>query len=71
MKYSSLDFVKDRDETYFELLRLARISEADSNNALNQKAAVKLLNQLPLFIKEHKRIIPLLNDKAHKLAVFY
>ena len=79
IEYSSLDFVKEHNETYFELLRLARISEcADSHvdhNDIDRRKAITVLNQLPFFHeehkqKEHKRIIPLLNDKAHKLAIF-
>jgi len=69
-KFSSLDFVKEQDESYFELLRLARISVEPDNNAVDSLAAIKLLNQLPVFHKEHKRIIPLLNDKAHELNIF-
>lgn len=74
INYSSLDFVKEHNETYFELLRLARVSasinECENSDVVDRKKAVKILNQLPLFEKVHKRIIPLLNDKAHKLAVF-
>jgi hypothetical protein len=70
INYSSLDFVKVHHETYFELLRLARISEGLDAPVIDQKMAITLLNKLPLFKKEHKRIIPLLNDKAHKLAIF-
>ena len=75
INYSSLDFVKDHDEIFFELLRLARITESADNlsrehRVIEQKAAITVLNQLPLFEKAHKRIIPLLNDKAHKLAIF-
>ena len=75
INYSSLDFVKEHNETYFELLRLARISECSSNHVIDISAATTLLNKLPLFHngrkqKEHKRIIPLLNEKAHKLAIF-
>lgn len=79
IEYSSLDFVKEHSETYFELLRLARISEcADSHvdhNDIDRRKAITVLNQLPFFHEEHKqkvhkRIIPLLNDKAHKLAIF-
>ena len=75
INYSSLDFVKEHNETYFELLRLARISECSSNHVIDLSAATALLNKLPLLHngrkqKEHQRIIPLLNDKAHKLAIF-
>ncbi|HBY86809.1 MAG TPA: hypothetical protein DEO86_13155 [Colwellia sp.] len=75
IEYSSLDFVKEHSETYFELLRLARISECEGNQFIDLSAATTLLNKLPLLYngrkqKEHQRIIPLLNDKAHKLAIF-
>lgn len=75
IEYRLHDFVKDYDEVYFELLRLARITERSDNHssehhAIEQKTAIKVLNQLPLFEKAHKRIIPLLSDKAHKLAIF-
>ena len=75
INYSSLDFVKEHNETYFELLRLARISECSGNHVIDLSAATTLLNKLPLLHngrkqKEHQRIIPLLNDKAHKLAIF-
>ena len=70
IQYSSFDFVKDHDEVYFELLRLARITECADDITIDRKAAITVLNQLPLFEKMHKRIIPLLNDKAHKLDVF-
>jgi hypothetical protein len=78
-KYSSLDFVKKHDEIYFELLRLARVSEGvDSHvhhNDIERNKAIAVLNQLPFFHDEHKqkihkRIIPLLNNKAYKLAIF-
>ncbi len=69
-QYSSLDFVKELDESYFELLRLARISGCVNPHIIDLPVAIKLLNQLPLFEKTHKRIIPLLYDKAHKLAIF-
>ncbi len=69
-QYSSLDFVKKLDESYFELLRLARISDCACHNVIDLYIATKLLNQLPLFEKVHKRIIPLLYDKAQKLGVF-
>ena len=68
--YSSLDFVKEHNETYFELLRLAGINNGTDNDVIERNATIALLNKLPLFKKEHKRLIPLLNDKAHKLAVF-
>jgi len=79
INYSSLDFVKKHSETYFELLRLARVSEGvDSHvdhNDIDRRKAITVLNQLPFFHeehkqKEHKRIIPLLKDKAHKLSIF-
>lgn len=75
INYSSFDFVKEHNDTYFELLRLARISECESNHVFDLSAATTLLNKLPLLYngrkqKEHQRIIPLLNDKAHKLAIF-
>jgi len=72
-QYSSLDFVKYHDEHYFELLRLARITVRDENgedSAVAQKTAIALFNKLPLFNKAHKRILPLLNHKAHTLAIF-
>lgn len=75
INYSSLNLVKEHNETYFELLRLARISGCSGNHVIDLSAATTLLNKLPLLHngrkqKEHKRIIPLLNDKAHKLAFF-
>jgi hypothetical protein len=71
IRYSSLDFVKKHDEVYFELLKLARISEGENSHSdIDRNNTIKILNQLPLFEKTHKRIMPLLNDKAHKLAIF-
>ena len=69
-QYSALDFVKKQDESYFELLRLARFSKGADDQPCDLPKAITLLNQLPLFSKVHKRIIPLLNAKAHKLAIF-
>lgn len=62
MKFSSLDFVKANNESYFELLRLSRISVNDDD--IDLAATTALLNQLPFFHKEHKRVIPLLYNKA-------
>ncbi|WP_057832341.1 nucleotidyltransferase family protein [Colwellia sp. TT2012] len=75
MAYSSLDFVKKHNESYFQLLRLARVSEGVDSDVIDRKKAITILNQLPFFHEEHKqkvhkRLIPLLNDKAHKLAIF-
>ena len=74
-KFSSLDFVKEQNESYFELLRLARVSEGENNHSVDAAVATKLLNELPLLQNkhkqnEHKRIIPLLYDKAQKLNIF-
>jgi hypothetical protein len=81
IEYSSLDFVKNHNDVYFELLKLARNTEYDSKSdcsndhitelsGIDQNKAITTLNQLSLFEKIHKRIIPLLNDKAHKLAIY-
>jgi hypothetical protein len=75
INYSSLDFAKKHNNTYFQLLRLARISDCSENYSVKHQlsernTAISALNALPLFKQEHQRIIPLLNDKAHKLAVF-
>jgi len=71
---SQYDFVKDHDQVYFDLLRLARITEHYENDQNNKeaykKAAITALNQLPLYAKTHKRLIPLLNAKAHKLNIY-
>jgi hypothetical protein len=69
-QFASLEFVKTQDESYFELLRLARVSQVANDQACDLQKAINLLNQLPLFSKIHKRIIPLLNNKAHKLDIF-
>ncbi len=71
---SQYDFVKDHDQVYFDLLRLARITEHNENDQNNKeaykKAAITALNQLSLYAKTHKRLIPLLNAKAHKLNIY-
>lgn len=64
------DFVKDHDQVYFDLLRLARITEHNDIDQNNKETAITALNQLPLYAKTHKRLIPLLNAKAHKLNIF-
>jgi hypothetical protein len=68
--YSSLKFVKDLNENYYELLRLARISESTLSKNSDLENATDTLNTLHLYSKEHKRIIPLLNNKAKKLKIF-
>ncbi len=70
MQFSSFDFVKKQDESYYKLLRLARISTGVKKQVVDEPTTIKLLNQLPLYATTHKRIIPLLNDKAKKLAIF-
>lgn len=71
---SQYDFAKNHDQVYFDLLRLARITEHNENDQnnkeANKKAAITALNQLPLYTQTHKRLIPLLNAKAHKLNVY-
>lgn len=63
-------YKKNQNETYFDLLRLARVT--DTSNYLSQESddAIYALNQLPYYVEQHKRIIPLLNAKAHKLGIF-
>jgi len=70
IQFSSLDFVKDQDDAYYELLRLARVSKKPLNQIIDESVVISLFNQLPLYAKVHKRIIPLLNKKAQKLNVF-
>jgi len=70
--YASLDFVKNHNNVFYELLRLARVStpESEINSPADKQAAIEVLNQLPEYVSVHKRIIPLLNAKAHKLEIF-
>lgn len=78
------DFAKNHPTAYFDLLRLARVTDgladgfsegvnkgvSESDGQTERESAITVLNQLPQFEKAHKRIIPLLNAKALKLEVF-
>jgi len=66
----SLYFVKDRNESFYELLRLAQVSKDTNKQFVDEAMVIKLLNQLPLLAINHKRIIPLLNNTAHQLNIF-
>ena len=65
-----MDFVNKQDEAYFELLRLAAVTDQRiySKNMLQQ--AISVLNQLPNYLSSQKRIIALLLSKAKKLNIF-
>lgn len=78
------DFAKNHPMAYFDLLRLARVTDhsvdgcseevnkaiSENANQTDRESAITVLNQLSQFEKAHKRIIPLLNAKALKLEVF-
>jgi len=47
IQFSSLDFVKDQDDAYYELLRLARVSKKPLNQIIeNRKPLRYRLNQI-------------------------
>jgi hypothetical protein len=62
-------FMKDYESAYFELLRLARVFD-ERRDTNRSDRLITTLNQISKYANIHKRLIPLLNDKAHKLKVF-
>lgn len=61
---------KKVNQIYFDLLRLACVSDNSSYISVDLKTAIETINHLPEYAKVHQRIIPLLNAKAHKLNIF-
>lgn len=64
------NYAKNQDPTYFNLLRLAQVSDQTSYLPLELATTVNTLNQLDRYAKIHQRILPLLNAKALKLNIF-
>lgn len=64
------NYIKEDDEVYCDLLRLARVSDDTNYTKEKLNTAIHTLNQLPMYAKAHWRLIPLLNAKAKQLNIF-
>jgi hypothetical protein len=63
-------YIKQQDPIYCGLLKLACVSDQTDYTADVVKQAVITLNSLPDYINVHQRLIPILNAKVRKLAIF-
>lgn len=70
LETTSYEFTKNCPAGYFELLQLATISDGSTVSDEAKSAAIDTLNHVNTFKSIHKRILPLLNEKAHSLNVF-
>lgn len=67
---STAVYCKNKGKVYFDLLNLAKVSDKRDFSQIQLNAVVNTLNQLESYQRVHKRLIPLLNDKAYKLKIF-
>ena len=69
-QFASLEFTKNQDESYFELLRLATVTDSRIYNDTLRNYAITVFNQLPNYLASQKRLMALLLHKAKTLNVF-
>jgi hypothetical protein len=60
----------NQDTSYFNLLRLARVSDKTLYTKSECAIATMILNQLGHYAAQHKRILPLLRAMANRLGIF-
>jgi hypothetical protein len=69
-KVKKFSYTINQDPSYFDLLRFARISDNTLYTQYELANIINTLNLLSNYASQHKRILPLLHAKAHKLNIF-